>query len=59
MIEISRKQAQKMKADYQAWEFTDMTGQDYLMFSGQIFIIKEDKDADQKKEESQENKPEI
>lgn len=53
MIEISRKEAERLKRDYALPEFHDMSGSDYLSFGFHLMLIKEDKDADEKKEEKE------
>lgn len=53
MIEISRKEAERLKKEYQLPEFHDMSGTDYISFGFHLMLIKEDKDADEKKEEKE------
>jgi len=52
-MEISRKQAAKFKHDSVGYEFSDMSGQDYILVGGLIFTIKDDLDADEKKAQSE------
>lgn len=56
-MEISRKQAAKFKSDEMGYQFSDMSGQDYILVGSIIFTIKDDLDADEKK--AQEEKPKL